>query len=709
LFHVLNSPHSKPVNNTIKLFKDLALEPEFAIDSFFDHAPLLLASESKTTVSSALMILDKLAKNYKDKREAVTAIACQAFVHQDNDLQLRAAKLLQKYGDPESIDLKLAFATYQDALLFDSRSLLQAFLDDTESTDEDLDAQSTPNQPLVEITYPQTFDDLVFLASQAFDQNQPYHFDLLPEALLRFQSQITGDNIDKLTPALQRAYNIMINDFTSTMGFLDNMLASFFISYCQLLTSLHPSEAKSLRQVRAAALKKESDKKQEWQGYKSRLTGIKEWNLPAYSHGYKSHKHLLLNAFFLLERKIDLPLLSTPTHEPCWVSPLVLVQRLIKYKTANIAPADMDFQVAVSRCSADYHEEALELAARELAGEYRQIISFMLGGDYHPQETFKFKPVWLVAALTRGKQPANPQWFAYSALDEQHLTGNYPWASRIELFTYKKWDYTTRKNIDTTARRSIIGLDFGIKGEAKPSIIKSWLTKILPGKVIPAKTDIAPSVYNLTKLAHRFASAEDNDIMRFIYLNPNHPEVWLAQVIDKALHSPDLASETEKRMLIHTLEALIPLNINYGPMAHLLVASSMISSDKTIRAYAAELWIYSVNTGNISSHQIGDIIGRHQSVELSPFKRFTDLTSANMFQVSRAHNQALLQLLNACIAQLANKPINGLKKLLEIYTEVLSTEKNTAIPADVLDKLSVWETTDSLGKIVVKIKQLGAR
>ncbi|QEC78704.1 DUF6493 family protein [Mucilaginibacter ginsenosidivorax] len=700
LLHLLNSPHSKPVNTAIKYIKDICDDAGFNIDAFLDHVPLLLSSESKATVSTTLMTLDKLAKKYKDKAETIMGIGCQAFIHQDNSLQVRAAKLLQKYGDPASEDLKAALAAYQDALLFDARNLLTAFLDNSEEVPAEAShpqEQPEPQQALVQIPYPQTFDELVFLASQAFDNNQPYHFDLLPAALLHFQGEMTAKNISKLIPAFQRACKMISSDFTSTMGYLDNMLATFFADYSRLLVELYPLQTTELKQLRESFM--EAFKKHElWGRYISRIDNVKSWNRGS---SYKTHKHVLLAAFFMLERKINLPMLSTPTHEPCWVSPLTLVQRLIKYKVANVAPADIDFQVAVSRCSTEYHQEALELAARELAGEYRQLISFMLGGEYQPQEMYKYKPVWLVAALTRAKQPANPQWFAYSSLPASYLTANFTWAPVVEPYTYKKWDYVTRKNVDTQAKRSKIVIEFE-ETEKKISAIKNLFAKLMP-----AKTPIAPSVYDMATITFRYSSDADNDVMRLIYLNPNHPELWLARIINAAMQSPDFSSESDKRIIIHALEGMMALGTAYGPMAHLLVASAMISNDKTVRAYAAEVWIHGASQNTISSQQIGDIIGRHQAIELSPFKRFTDLLQSNLFQVSKPHNQALQTLLNACLARLSNKPATGLKKLLEIYTEVLAANKPAVIPAEVLAKLDIWGEVEALGKVVGKVKLVG--
>jgi len=701
LFAILNSPHSKPINTSLKYLKELATDPDFSVEDFLDNAPMLLTAESKSIVSSALMVLDKLAKLYPDKREQITAIACQAFIHQDDGLQTRAAKLLLKYGEATSEELKETVATYYDALLFEARNLLAPFAEQQEQINQIQNDDQTPDtEELIAIHLPRTFDELVFLASQALDQNEAYHFDLLPAALLRFQNEMTAGNIVKLAPAFQRAYKLIMSDFTSTMGYLDNMLAKFLVEYGQLLAKFYPQEAKPISDLHDSFIKKESENKAQWSWYTARISGIKSWSVFTKSTGYKMHKHLLLNAFFMLERKINLPMLSTPTHEPCWVSPVALVERLVLYRNAKVIPADMDFQIAVSRCAKDGRDEALQLANAKLTGEYRQLISFVFGEEHHPQESFTLKPVWLVAAATRFGAALNDEWLAFTNLKQEYLTGNFDWQAKIEHFTYKNWDYNLQKQVDAQGKHSKIRVLFGSHLK-KPSVIKNFFAKILP-----VTKEQPESIYDLITIKYEYVSAEQNDVKRFIYLNPNQPDVWLAHVISKGLNSPDFTSENEKKIVLYALEALLALNTVYGTMAHLLIAGCMVSNDKTVRAYAAELWIKGVNDGSISSKQLGNIIGQFAAAELTPMKRFTDLMMANMLQVSKKHTIALEELLNALIAQMADKPANSPKKLLEVYTEVLSANNTKALPEVVLNKINAWQTTDAIEKTVLKVKKV---
>jgi hypothetical protein len=171
LLNSFNSPHSKIINTVLKYLKELTKEPEFFIDEFLENVPLVMSSESKGTIATVLMILDKLAKKNVQYQKQICLIACQAFIHQDDSLQVRAAKLVQKYGDTASVSLKESVAAYYDALFLEARGLLSDFSEEL-SINEAAAAYDKPDDEtlsLKEIKVPETFDDFVFLASQAFD------------------------------------------------------------------------------------------------------------------------------------------------------------------------------------------------------------------------------------------------------------------------------------------------------------------------------------------------------------------------------------------------------------------------------------------------------------------------------------------------------------------------------------------------------------
>ncbi|HEY2583642.1 MAG TPA: DUF6493 family protein, partial [Mucilaginibacter sp.] len=320
-----------------------------------------------------------------------------------------------------------------------------------------------------------------------------------------------------------------------------------------------------------------------------------------------------------------------------------------------------------------------------------------LGEEHSPKDDYKYKVAWLVAALTKGSQILDPKWFSFSGLSDPYLTGDFEWSSLIENFIWKQYDYVLRKNVDVPSKRKIIRINFGEK-QKKASAFKTVLNKL-----IPTQNEPEHSIYDCTELKFEYISAEHNDIKRLLYLNPHRPEILLAHTINKCLKYIDFSSENDRKMIIYTLETLLTLNHQYDTIAHLFIASCMISSDKTVRTYAAELWIKGVMEETIDSSIVGEIIGKHEQIELAPLKRFTDLVISNMFQISQKHNKRLEDVLTKCIGQMSDKPINGTKKLLEIYAEVLSINKSKVENVDTLDRLSSWESTESLKRVILKI------
>jgi hypothetical protein len=71
------------------------------------------------------------------------------------------------------------------------------------------------------------------------------------------------------------------------------------------------------------------------------------------------------------------------------------------------------------------------------------------------------------------------------------------------------------------------------------------------------------------------------------------------------------------------------------------------------------------------------VIGTHEKLEWAPVKRFTDLIQHQMLSVSKNHNNALEELISNILLQM-DKPVTNLKKLLEVYHEVLAFNQSEA-------------------------------
>ena len=111
------------------------------------------------------------------------------------------------------------------------------------------------------------------------------------------------------------------------------------------------------------------------------------------------------------------------------------------------------------------------------------------------------------------------------------------------------------------------------------------------------------------------------------------------------------------------------------------------------------------STGCIDSARIGRILGSHQRTGWGPLKRLTDLIQQQMINVSPLHNRELELLLTSLIAELPEQPVKELKKLLEIYSELLSVNNSRVTDERILQLLEIWKNTANLKKVIVSINR----
>ena len=704
LMATLYSPHRKPINAALKYLKNLAVEDQFDQVGFLEHTPVLLTSETKSVVTSTLMIMEKVVKGHPTQANLVSELACQAFIHPDNAVQTKAAKLIIKYGNPSDPALQQTVSQYYSDLYSDAKHLLENFVAEAvisePLTPNTLASYQLPDDPVAQDKLPEpippveTIDDLIFLASQAFDNHQPFHFDLVPAAFIRLHDQIRGGNIAKLTPAFQRAYQLLMQDWRSSQGFLDHMLATFLVDYGQHLMQQFPLGADSLRQLHEEYLQKERDNKAQWSLYNHRIKPLSEWNTGRKDLICRPFKLFLLEALEALCQPKGVPLLSTPTHIPYWIDPVVLVERLQQYQQRGMAPGVVDWQLAIARTTLKDTETAVALARQQLHGEYQELMLFLLDQGRLPQGNITYTAAWMTAALT--KQPTTAyhtyEQFAWPRLSGGNATDAISWEVVAKEHQNLRYNYKQRKFIKEKKTRKLLKLD---TDTPKPT---NSFGKII-SKLFSTTTKTPELVIhqNIDFSAHYLFS---NDLARFFSLVPNYPEPLLVLVVQCSLSYATFGAENDKKLVIATLEALLVWDGHLGEAAHLLVATSMLCSDKTARILAAELWIKGVREDTLDSQQMGTIIGEQEKVGFAPLKRFNDLILEQLWQLSEHHQQALAQLLIACLVQLPNHPIKHLKKLLEIYREVIV--HCVAVPESALlqSKLQTWRSVPNLTKVV---------
>lgn len=245
LFAAFACLQGKPVSTALAAIKTVVDHPQFRVDGFIAQLPLLFASPGKGVITTSLALAEKIAAKRPELRVEGSRYICGVFLNKDVGLQTKAAKLLVKYADATDPELSALLLDYADNMLITTRELLTDFLDFQPAM---VEVEEVLRQPLIRennrIVEPQSWDDFVFLAGRAFLNLESWHFDMLPAAVLRFDSLIAKENVAQLEPAFAQAWKILGHERS-----FDGMLASFFLHYAGQLVERFPQQTKKISEI----------------------------------------------------------------------------------------------------------------------------------------------------------------------------------------------------------------------------------------------------------------------------------------------------------------------------------------------------------------------------------------------------------------------------------------------------------------------------
>ncbi|EIY9330445.1 TPA: hypothetical protein J7674_003501 [Escherichia coli] len=633
LFSVFHCPQNKPISYVLKIINSLSANPEFDYDAFINHLPLIFSSTIKSTLNSTLILADKLASKYPDKRMTICHNLTGVFINKDASLQEKAAKLIVKYGDPTDAELSALLDSYINNLLTGTKELLTDFLDSKPPVvDEALLLHSVISLIRDDNRIPEieSWDDFVFLAGRACLNLESYHFDLFPAALLRFASEINKDNLSQLEPAFGLALKTLQSG-SSSVGAFDQILATFILEFAGYLLNKLPNEniLKKYNQYLELINNENKNLKLNW--------GFHEWQKSTKAK-FQPWIDILINVLHSLQKSNHLPLLSTPTHLPCFIDPCTLVQRLRKYQEVTQVPDNLDLQLAIQRCVIPENE--INLAG--LNQNDTALLKYFFHGDVKPLKCVENDDLALSAIITRNTSHYDLTSFEYGLilLSKNNLPANI-------ISNEFSWCLETKTQTVPYSKEIVCykQLNFDIS--------RYWQQE---------KTRLFYA-FSFMKTSNGW----ETDKQRLIFSFPAAHDLFLVRFIEYHFKT----EYNEPRDTIHLLQAMLELPLPLTPMGHLLTAFCMLHADKTVRALAGELWIEKLcYPQGVNSAHIGDILGRLEKEGWSPLKRFTDLAMQALINISSRHNQALLEMISAMDSHLSTVKITNYKKLNELQLEL---------------------------------------
>lgn len=650
----LASVQSKAVNTMLTHLKKIVPYPEFKTSEFSHFLPNLLSSEVKTVVSAGLVVTEKIFQKKKADTQNLGMALSAAFMSKDESIQTKAAKIIQKYI-PVSEDINEALSHYADNILANVRPGLAGYIDDRQL---ELDVVKAEKLELISeesrVQEPGNFEDLMFFLPQAIENPGTYYYDLALAGLVRFADQADADSVKLFEPVFQKACKTIAK---WEVHHFNVLLCNLIINYGLLLLDKFPVQLKNLEKIYKRT-KEDEATREAYSNYDKKLGPIEE--VYAGSLAMEPFKHIAVNVFHKINSGDKIPVLSTVSHEPCWISPEILIERFEIYQKENRIPDDLDVQLALQRCSLERTSEALKLAEKKLKGEYKDLLLFFFDVNASPKGNFEHPSWWMTAGITRSPEKVFEEFkdFGYHTIPKEFLTGSYEW-----------------KTIDSKKN-----------------------------SYYPVELSIKISEYHFEKRDHQlfleYFIAEQKqfaEIPCFIWSFPNNLGNVFAKIVKICLFYSGIAEVYERNLVLHTAQALHQMKKPLDAMGYLFLGTILLDGDKVIRGTAAEIWLEHVSHKVMDNTRLGMVIGLHEKLEWAPIKRFTDLVQHQMLNVSKDHNLALEELLAHILLQM-EVPVTNLKKMLDIYYEVLALNQSDA-DKNLKEKLNSWKDNSSLKKI----------
>lgn len=96
-----------------------------------------------------------------------------------------------------------------------------------------------------------------------------------------------------------------------------------------------------------------------------------------------------------IAKEIQLPLLSLPTHEPFWIAPQIVVQRILDYQDKGVALDLLDLSIALSRTVREDLDGIVALIDQVNDSQVKAVLTYALGLD----DELKIEKSWVKKAF----------------------------------------------------------------------------------------------------------------------------------------------------------------------------------------------------------------------------------------------------------------------------------------------------------------------
>ena len=594
LFALISSDKTSVVNFVMRLIKEIAGEKDFDFQAFADNFALCFATQK--IAKSQLIGLDILAKHYKKQppvnieyREQLAVL----FTVPDVKLQEKVANLLTTYFNHEG--LPELIAPYRDYLkgkaqdLLASLSLPESSISSAPSAPSDWSASSERSHTPKIAPSPRTWDDLLFLIGDCIRERSPLVLDLFFEGLNQLQAQIPKNFSQQISPYQKQLGN-------------------------------QPFEFTTYRKCMRWVI-------DVWEG-KATLSddifGRKLYNPTPFLR--EKTKRLLLK----LKQGNSLPFVSTPTHAPFYIDPLIFLERIAQYEKTGKSPMLEEVVVGLNRLlSIEITEEQKQLAL-SLTGEYAPALQYYFEVNKQIAVTDATRVLWGQVLRLKDIDGLFPE---LEIPQKPNLQG------LVRPF-YLKYEVKPTK-INGVERNKIILED-------------NWDKKY---SAYSLYNDLGANYYNVSPMSR----ATDEDIDYQLSVNPRYIDGWLCKYLLTYAQGVEGESLTEATRV---MSLLLQHNLPIYHGGWLMVATCLLAERKTLRDLATEYILLVLQRGETLTYlteAIGTLLA-HKYAPIARFVEFLDIPTRD--PKIKAFQKNVVEAYLPLAEKQEKKPINH-KKLVE--------------------------------------------
>ncbi|WP_324679171.1 DUF6493 family protein [Hymenobacter sp. GOD-10R] len=409
LVELLAHPLPVVVNFAIEQLKELWEEPGFDLAPLLQYADgLMTRPDLKTGIKTLLAGFEKLLKPQPTSAPALARLATAALSHADAGVQDRAARLLATVlgakkpllSEDETAEITATLTAYADLLTPAAGTRLAPWLTAPATTEVETAPDAgyaplthfVPDLSSANVLAPVAdWHELLFLTGPLLAADNPVVVDRWVDGLLRLRPHLPPDHATQLQPYIKQVLSWLTSNKTpaEAEAIMRNFQGTGRKGPVDLLTALVIGLINTFEQPQVARVNLCPN---EYQKPDPLL--------------YLEQRRLAAAEARLRPGATPLPLLSTATHEPHWVAPSVLVQKLLAYQAADETPDAADLVVALARCAWSNPDDAAQARAHlpELHNaDLRELLTWLLA----PVE--EGAPLPITTAETCASAPAAPQ------------------------------------------------------------------------------------------------------------------------------------------------------------------------------------------------------------------------------------------------------------------------------------------------------------